>query len=497
MGEAERVLAEARKTLEDSSRCGICLEVYCAPHRTGCGHIFCGVCLAGWIERNRTCPSCREDLHVVQPDLGVGNVVEGLALVLLDRKGKEERKARSRQWEEQRLDVYRRWSQITPFPILGHAFRRPPNHERMAQPPPPPPPIYGTPILGRMNGANGQFSEGGSVGHDGMSDLDITSSEGSLPPRSFTIDDEYVENVIESVVESEEVVSSPPSFRTHLPPYIGVLGIPSIDRVASSMEPVQAGVGASHIFHAQQEPRISLDLSYASVSDPVFDPTPPLLSIYGHVPRVVSVEPEQHAPVVPDLPSQPDVLDMMQSLSTDGLPCSVGGDPLVVGWSRVSNHQGGAEPGESPAEPIDLVSESEGEEGLDDRASRVALQSLQYSIAFARDHFEQVSRILENGSGHRSENQGDGVQSYSVYGPLADGHPLLGSSSDGVEYGEEVASDGFDSEEDLDGDEMDFSDDEVEDDVSDDESAENGAQVENGESRVSEAPVWRILHRWP
>lgn len=39
--------------------CPICHDDYTAPVRLGCGHIFCELCIAAWLDRDHTCPLCR------------------------------------------------------------------------------------------------------------------------------------------------------------------------------------------------------------------------------------------------------------------------------------------------------------------------------------------------------------------------------------------------------------------------------------------------------
>ncbi|XP_041968408.1 RING finger and transmembrane domain-containing protein 2 [Aricia agestis] len=39
--------------------CPICHDEYSLPVRLGCGHIFCELCIAAWLDRDHTCPLCR------------------------------------------------------------------------------------------------------------------------------------------------------------------------------------------------------------------------------------------------------------------------------------------------------------------------------------------------------------------------------------------------------------------------------------------------------
>ena len=39
--------------------CSICLNVFCHPVRTDCGHVFCAACLQSWLPQKAQCPECR------------------------------------------------------------------------------------------------------------------------------------------------------------------------------------------------------------------------------------------------------------------------------------------------------------------------------------------------------------------------------------------------------------------------------------------------------
>lgn len=40
--------------------CAVCQDLPIAAHALGCGHLFCGLCLAEWMPRKQSCPTCRE-----------------------------------------------------------------------------------------------------------------------------------------------------------------------------------------------------------------------------------------------------------------------------------------------------------------------------------------------------------------------------------------------------------------------------------------------------
>lgn len=48
--------------LSNHLMCSICHEWLAAAHAVSCGHMFCGVCLANWMQQKQTCPECRKPI---------------------------------------------------------------------------------------------------------------------------------------------------------------------------------------------------------------------------------------------------------------------------------------------------------------------------------------------------------------------------------------------------------------------------------------------------
>ena len=40
--------------------CAICHDWLAGAHALTCGHMFCGICLAGWLAQKQSCPECRK-----------------------------------------------------------------------------------------------------------------------------------------------------------------------------------------------------------------------------------------------------------------------------------------------------------------------------------------------------------------------------------------------------------------------------------------------------
>ena len=59
--------------VRSSLDCPICIELFCEPIPLACGHTFCRECLIKSVNRNRSCPSCRFETHIV-PNTAAVNI---------------------------------------------------------------------------------------------------------------------------------------------------------------------------------------------------------------------------------------------------------------------------------------------------------------------------------------------------------------------------------------------------------------------------------------
>mmetsp|Transcript_32908 Transcript_32908/g.54150 ORF Transcript_32908/g.54150 Transcript_32908/m.54150 type:complete len:352 (-) Transcript_32908:72-1127(-) len=69
--EQQPVMQYDREALGDHTECCICSVEFDAStelRRIRCGHVFHSACLGDWLERSLTCPLCREDLAICQPN---------------------------------------------------------------------------------------------------------------------------------------------------------------------------------------------------------------------------------------------------------------------------------------------------------------------------------------------------------------------------------------------------------------------------------------------
>lgn len=51
--------------LPQECKCAICQDLWVDPCVLECGHIFCEACSASWLERQRTCPTCRRPQSLI------------------------------------------------------------------------------------------------------------------------------------------------------------------------------------------------------------------------------------------------------------------------------------------------------------------------------------------------------------------------------------------------------------------------------------------------
>ncbi|CAN0260912.1 unnamed protein product [Ectocarpus sp. 4 AP-2014] len=68
-GELDRgKLATPEEVAEAGSPdCSICYDQMSRPLLLPCNHLFCGECVAEWLERERTCPLCRAEVPSSNP----------------------------------------------------------------------------------------------------------------------------------------------------------------------------------------------------------------------------------------------------------------------------------------------------------------------------------------------------------------------------------------------------------------------------------------------
>lgn len=106
-------MTEELSYLSSHFSCAICHDWLLATHIMPCGHFFCGLCLAGWLELKRNCPTCRKPVTVlpvrcVQLDETIATIVAHqpqFSTIELD-----ERRRRQMEWDSCSKGVQRDWA---------------------------------------------------------------------------------------------------------------------------------------------------------------------------------------------------------------------------------------------------------------------------------------------------------------------------------------------------------------------------------------------------
>ena len=90
----EKTLTLSRRNLTDMLTCPLCLDIFCEPVGTTCGHTFCRICLGDALKRTkRECPMCRAvcmlDINKVKENRVIASLVQEEFADELEIKKKE------------------------------------------------------------------------------------------------------------------------------------------------------------------------------------------------------------------------------------------------------------------------------------------------------------------------------------------------------------------------------------------------------------------------
>ncbi|KAJ3340803.1 E3 ubiquitin-protein ligase rnf8 [Gonapodya sp. JEL0774] len=99
--------------LRQHMECVVCCDWLIVPKFLPCGHGFCGPCITSWLERNASCPTCREGVQVstsgnypLSENVSVRDMLHSTLIPELLRTGEmnqqkmEERKEREEKWKK-------------------------------------------------------------------------------------------------------------------------------------------------------------------------------------------------------------------------------------------------------------------------------------------------------------------------------------------------------------------------------------------------------------
>lgn len=85
--------------IADWSHCAVCFEVMVAPHALpNCEHAFCGTCIHTWLERQKTCPTCRAPANPPSYNKILDNVLAATVVPTMSVEAREARLQREEEW---------------------------------------------------------------------------------------------------------------------------------------------------------------------------------------------------------------------------------------------------------------------------------------------------------------------------------------------------------------------------------------------------------------
>lgn len=111
--------------------CPICQDLVAPAYAmVPCGHVYCGECLAGWLDNKRDCPTCRQ--KVTAPPVRQ-TVIDGCIAAMEAQLDPDERATRAEKqqvWEQGRAGFERQlnkpWARAEPGAAAGGRHRRGP-----------------------------------------------------------------------------------------------------------------------------------------------------------------------------------------------------------------------------------------------------------------------------------------------------------------------------------------------------------------------------------
>ena len=87
-------------------RCSICKEIFESPKETPCRHRYCQKCIETWLEKQNTCPYCRQALSKQQlVSSSVEHLVEELQVYCTKKNHKDCKNRKGCDWKGRRADL--------------------------------------------------------------------------------------------------------------------------------------------------------------------------------------------------------------------------------------------------------------------------------------------------------------------------------------------------------------------------------------------------------
>ena len=106
--------AKMKEILATHLSCAICQDWLVACHALTCGHMFCGLCLTTWLNRNQTCPHCRlavagVPIRCFQVDSAINDMLEQ-GIKVMSPSTNRDRKQKQQHWDKVQPHVVPGWA---------------------------------------------------------------------------------------------------------------------------------------------------------------------------------------------------------------------------------------------------------------------------------------------------------------------------------------------------------------------------------------------------
>ena len=108
-----KMLNDVTDVMLSQFTCAICQDWMLGCHAMSCGHMFCGHCLAKWLDLRQACPTCRKPISSVpircfQIDNAINDLLEK-GVNILSPSSKHEREQKHRAWVVASANATQNW----------------------------------------------------------------------------------------------------------------------------------------------------------------------------------------------------------------------------------------------------------------------------------------------------------------------------------------------------------------------------------------------------
>lgn len=123
--EPSREATSVANIFRENYTCAICQELMVGAYSfVPCGHLYCGICIANWLDRSKQCPNCRKQLTAVcTRQVTVDNIIEG-SLAFLTEEEKKIRVEKQNEWNRNKKSIESRLTSISKTPRIPNIVDR-------------------------------------------------------------------------------------------------------------------------------------------------------------------------------------------------------------------------------------------------------------------------------------------------------------------------------------------------------------------------------------